>query len=114
MTYPTVSHCPDCEGRGFIVNDYSQAIDDLPMYAKSGELPIVMFGDDLAPIVKQPWYISHAETIAQNVGGQAVAFVILWAYGITGSQGLALQLTFLVAAYIRGYTIRRWFESKKK
>lgn len=60
--------------------------------------------------MKQPWYISHAETIAQNVIGQLLAFVILWCYGIKGSTGLQLQVTFLVVAYLRGYLIRRWFE----
>lgn len=59
--------------------------------------------------MKQRWYISHAETIAQNVIGQLCAFVIFWCYDIRGSQGLLLQLTFFVVAYIRGYLIRRFF-----
>jgi hypothetical protein len=63
--------------------------------------------------VKQPWYLSHAETIAQNVIGQLLAFAILWCYDIKGSTGLKLQLTFLIAAYIRGYLIRRFFNSIK-
>jgi hypothetical protein len=60
--------------------------------------------------MKQPWYISHAETIAQNVFGQIIAFALLWAFGITGSQGLQIQVAFFFAAYARGYTIRRAFE----
>lgn len=62
---------------------------------------------------RQPWYVSHAETIAQNVVGQILAFIILWAYGIPGSTGWKLQLTFLVVAYARGYTIRRFFNRLK-
>lgn len=58
----------------------------------------------------QPWYVSHAETIAQNIVGQALAFLILWAYGIETATGLQLQATFLVVAYVRGYLIRRAFD----
>lgn len=64
----------------------------------------------------QRWYVSHAETIAQNVVGQLIAFCVLYAYGIKGSTGIQIQLTFLVVAYIRGYCIRRvfnWIETKK-
>lgn len=57
----------------------------------------------------QPWYISHAETIAQNVVGQILAYFILWSYGIESATGLKLQLTFLIVAYARGYAIRRIF-----
>jgi len=57
----------------------------------------------------QSWYVSHAETIAQNVVGQLFAFVILWAYGIETKTGLQLQLTFFIVAYARGYAIRRIF-----
>lgn len=59
----------------------------------------------------QPWYVSHAETIAQNVVGQVLAFFILWAYGIDTATGLQMQVTFLVVAYARGYGIRRAFEA---
>jgi hypothetical protein len=69
-----------------------------------------MFGDDELPTNNQPWYISHAETIAQNVGGQIIASLILWAYGIDVHTMWQLQVTFLIAAYARGYTIRRWFD----
>lgn len=58
----------------------------------------------------QRWYVSHAETIAQNVVGQVLAAVILLAYGIPwASTGWKLQATFLVVAYARGYAIRRFF-----
>lgn len=59
----------------------------------------------------QPWYISHAETITQNVVGQVLAAIILLAYGIPwSSTGWKLQATFLVVAYLRGYAIRRLFD----
>jgi len=58
----------------------------------------------------QRWYISHAETIAQNVVGQLLATIILLAYGIPwSSTGWKMQATFLVVAYARGYVIRRIF-----
>lgn len=60
--------------------------------------------------MRQAWYVSHAETIAQNVAGQALAFIILWAYGVDSATGLQLQATFLVVAYLRGYAIRRAFD----
>lgn len=60
--------------------------------------------------MKQPWYVSHAETLAQNVVGQLIAFVVLHAYGIETATGLQLQVTFLIVAYARGYAIRRAFE----
>lgn len=63
--------------------------------------------------MRQPWYVSHAETIAQNVIGQLLAFIVLWCYDIKGSTGLKLQLTFLVVAYVRGYAIRRFFNRMK-
>ena len=66
-----------------------------------------------AKMEKQKWYVSHAETIAQNVIGQLLAYIILWAYGISGATGLKLQITFLVVAYVRGYAIRRFFNRIK-
>lgn len=67
-------------------------------------------GKTWTPIITQPWYISHAETIAQNVIGQLLATLILWIYNIPfNGQGWKIQLTFLVVAYLRGYAIRRLF-----
>lgn len=60
--------------------------------------------------MSQPWYVSHAETIAQNVVGQIIAFILLWLFGITGSKALWIQLAFFAAAYTRGYLIRRAFD----
>ena len=59
---------------------------------------------------RQPWYISHAETITQNVIGQLCATIILWAFNIPWESGWKLQVVFFVVAYIRGYTIRRLFD----
>jgi hypothetical protein len=68
--------------------------------------------------VKQPWYVSHAETITQNVLGQLMAVVILWVYDIPfKTTGWKLQLTFFVVAYIRGYSVRRffnWLQSRRR
>lgn len=61
----------------------------------------------------QSWLASHAETLTQNVIGQVLAFVILWAYDIPQATGWKLQVTFLVVAYIRGYAIRRFFNWKR-
>lgn len=68
--------------------------------------------------MSQRWLVSHAETIAQNVVGQLLAFVILWVYDIPWSdKGWKLQITFLVVAYARGYAIRRianWLENRSR
>ena len=58
----------------------------------------------------QPWYISHAETLTQNVLGLIISFIILQAFGMTIEQSIQLQLTFFVVSYIRSYLIRRTFE----
>ena len=63
--------------------------------------------------MNQPWYESHAETIAQNVVGQLFAFAILKLYGIETATTLQLQLTFLAVAYVRGYYIRRFFNWRR-
>lgn len=60
-------------------------------------------------MTSQPWYISHAETITQNIVGQILAFIILRLWGMPVSDGLQLQLIFFLVAYTRGYLIRRFF-----
>lgn len=57
----------------------------------------------------QPWWLSHAETLAQNVVGQILCFLILHIYGIPVLDSFQLQLVFLIVAYARGYFIRRLF-----
>jgi hypothetical protein len=59
--------------------------------------------------VSQPWYVSHAETIAQNVIGLLCGFVILQAFGVATTTTLKVQATFFVVAYVRSYCIRRLF-----
>ena len=59
---------------------------------------------------KQPWYVSHAETMVQNVIGQINAFFILWLYGIPFDKRLQLQVVFFIMAYGRGIAVRRTFE----
>lgn len=58
---------------------------------------------------KQPWYISHAETITQGVLGQLLAIATLWWFEVPASTGWKLQTTFVVLAYARGYLVRRFF-----
>ena len=58
----------------------------------------------------QPWYISHAETLTQNVVGLLISFVLLHAFGIPTTKVLAIQVTFFFTSYLRGYVIRRAFE----
>lgn len=60
-------------------------------------------------VAPQPWYISHAETITQNVVGQLLAFIVFRAFGIGGGFAWRLQLVFFVVAYTRGIVIRRLF-----
>lgn len=57
----------------------------------------------------QKWYISHAETIAQNVLGLLIAFIILKLYGLSTHDSVRLQIIFFVASYARSYAIRRVF-----
>lgn len=58
----------------------------------------------------QKWYESHAETICQNVFGLLIGFTIMHFWGLPFGESIKLQLVFLVASYIRGYTIRRVFD----
>jgi hypothetical protein len=60
---------------------------------------------------KQKWYVSHAETLAQNVFGLLIGFLVLQAFGISVSESLQLQAVLFVASYIRSYIIRRTFNS---
>ena len=57
----------------------------------------------------QKWYVSHAETMCQNFFGIIIGFIILHLWGLPLSESLTLQFIFFVAAYTRGYFIRRVF-----
>ncbi len=66
------------------------------------------------PLVKdiemsQKWYLSHAETIAQNVIGLIISFIILSLWGMSPTESIGLQAIFFVTSYIRSYLIRRYF-----
>lgn len=64
-------------------------------------------------MTKQRWYMSHGETIAQNVVGQILAYIVLRCFGIEGPMQWQLQGTMFVVAYTRGYIIRRLFNRLK-
>ncbi|WP_419361432.1 DUF7220 family protein [Acinetobacter beijerinckii] len=57
----------------------------------------------------QRWYVSHAETIVQNVLGLIIAFIILRCYGLSTHESVQLQVIFFFASYARSYAIRRAF-----
>lgn len=57
----------------------------------------------------QKWYVSHAETIVQNVLGLIIAFIILHFYGLSTRESVQLQAIFFVASYARSYAVRRAF-----
>lgn len=65
----------------------------------------------------QKWYISHAETITQNVLGLIISFIILRLYGMTVNESIQLQAIFFIVSYVRSYLVRRTFakfESKNE
>lgn len=64
--------------------------------------------------MSQKWYESHIETICQNVVGMLIGFLIMHLYGLPFTDSVGLQLIFLVASYVRGYTIRRLFENHRR
>lgn len=59
----------------------------------------------------QPWYISHAEALAQNIIGLLISFIILKLWGLSTSDSLGLQAVFFCTSYLRSYLIRRYFNS---
>lgn len=58
----------------------------------------------------QKWYISHAETITQNVLGLIISFIILRIFGMSVNESIQLQSVFFVVSYIRSYLVRRTFD----
>lgn len=61
-------------------------------------------------VVKQPWLITHAETITQNVVGQILYFLLMIAMGIPFKVSIPLQIAGFFIAYARSYAIRRFFD----
>lgn len=59
--------------------------------------------------MSQKWYISHAESMTQNIAGLVIAFIILKLWGMTTSESIGLQCIFFITSYIRSYLIRRAF-----
>lgn len=57
----------------------------------------------------QKWYISHAETITQNVVGLLIGFIILNSFGLSTHESISLQIVIFITSYIRSYFIRRIF-----
>ena len=62
----------------------------------------------------QKWYVSHAETIVQNVLGLLIAFIILRVHGLSTHDSVQLQIIFFFASYARSYAVRRFFNKQKK
>lgn len=58
--------------------------------------------------------IIHLETLAQNIVGLIIAFIILTLWGLPFIESVALQTIFFVTSYIRGYCIRKLFRSLNK
>lgn len=59
----------------------------------------------------QPWYVSHAEALAQNIIGLIISFIILKLWGLSTSDSLGLQVIFFITSYTRSYLIRRFFNN---
>lgn len=62
-------------------------------------------------MASQKWYISHAETLAQNIIGQVIAFLVLHLYGMDVETSLQIQVILFVTSYLRSYLIRRAFNA---
>ena len=62
----------------------------------------------------QEWYVSHAETIVQNVLGLLIAFIILRVHGLSTHDSVQLQIIFFFASYARSYAVRRFFNKHEK
>jgi len=62
----------------------------------------------------QKWYVSHAETIVQNVLGLLIAFIILRVHGLSTHDSVQLQIIFFFASYARSYAVRRFFNKHEQ
>ncbi|QHJ79221.1 MAG: hypothetical protein [Caudoviricetes sp.] len=61
--------------------------------------------------MSQKWYVSHAETITQNIVGLLIGFIILNCFGLTASESVQLQAVIFATSYLRSYVIRRVFNN---
>ena len=55
----------------------------------------------------------HTEALVQTVVGQALGQFVLWIYGISVREGLAIGATMFVVSYVRVYAIRAFFRRVK-
>lgn len=56
----------------------------------------------------------HLESLAQNVVGLLVAFIVLTAFGLKPMQSLSIQAILFVTSYVRSYLIRSYFDKRSK
>lgn len=54
--------------------------------------------------MSQKWYISHAETLTQNVLGLVIAFIILKLFGLSTTQSIQIQAVLNSKGEICGQT----------
>lgn len=55
--------------------------------------------------------LPHAEALTQNVLGVIIAFAILYLWGMSMSESIALQCVFFITSYIRSYLVRKLFQT---
>jgi hypothetical protein len=53
--------------------------------------------------------IHHAEAAANTVIGQALACLVLLAFGVPLTTSLGIQITMFIVSYFRAYAIRCFF-----
>jgi predicted lipid-binding transport protein (Tim44 family) len=53
--------------------------------------------------------MSFYETLAQNIVGQMISYLVLTLFGVEMRTAFGLMATMFVASYIRSYIIRRVF-----
>lgn len=55
--------------------------------------------------------MSHIEALTQNILGMIIAFIILYLWGMSMSESIALQCVFFITSYIRSYLVRKFFQT---
>ena len=54
--------------------------------------------------------LPHIEALTQNILGMIIAFIILYLWGMSMSESIALQCVFFITSYIRSYLVRGVFK----
>jgi len=54
-------------------------------------------------------YLTHAETLSQNILGILIGFAIMRLFGVPTDVGVKMQVVLFVASYIRSYSVRSTF-----